>query len=40
MICAQMMEKLASCQFLDNAKKQQHHPKNLTRSVNSAVETK
>ena len=35
MIRAQMMEKLVSCQFLDNAKKQ-HHLKNL----NSAVETK
>ena len=39
MIRAQMMEKLVSCQFLDNAKKQ-HHLKNLTCIVNSAVETK
>ena len=36
MIRAQMIEKISTCQFLDNAKKQ-HHPKNPTCSVNQLL---
>ena len=39
MICAQMMEKISIMSILRQCKKQ-HHPKNPTCSVNSAVETK